>query len=75
MNSTSTNKTYCLDHSGNCEAIDNTKNDVNKIWIEIGKVKLSIEGIKNWIIAGMGSLVLQGAIALIKYFTASGGFK
>lgn len=74
--SVSTNKSgFCYDHSGNCEAIGSTKKEVDKIWLQIDKVNKSIDGIKTWIIAGMGSIILQGAIALIKYLTTPGVLK
>jgi len=41
----------CLEHSGTCANITNINNEIKNIW-------QVINGIRGWVIAGMGSIIL-----------------
>lgn len=82
---TSAEKTYslkrdvmqkCEEHSGIEARISGLEDNRPEIWRSIDKAHERIDGMKNWVIAGMTSLIIQlfvmlgGAIAL--YFKLRG---
>jgi len=60
-------KDHCLDHSGHAHRIKNLEGDMIEAKQGTIKAHERIDGIKNWVIAGMTSAILQllGIIYLV----------
>lgn len=50
---------YCQEHSGHIARIVFLEENRQDAWNAINRAHERIDGIKNWVIAGMTSLVLQ----------------
>jgi len=49
----------CMAHSGHKERLHNIEKDQSEAWKAIDRAHDRIDSMKNWVIAGMTSLVLQ----------------
>jgi len=61
--------TTCLEHSGVVAKIENLEGDMKAVAQGNLSAHKRIDGIKNWVIAGMTSLVLQMVVMMFKYFS------
>jgi len=57
--------TYCMEHSGHRARLDNLEEDAKIMNKEIGAAHRRMDGMKNWVIAGMTSLVLQLIVMIV----------
>lgn len=55
----------CLHHSGLDARLESLEQGRTKIWQSIDKAHERIDGMKNWVIAGMSSLLIQLILWLI----------
>lgn len=55
----------CQDHSGHEARLQSLETNRGESWKAIDKAHERIDGMKNWVIAGMTSLVLQLLLMLI----------
>lgn len=60
-----TEKHFCLEHSGCVAKIENLKREVGTLETSTTSAHKRIDGMKNWVIAGMTSLILQLLLMLI----------
>jgi len=58
-------KEYCQEHSGHEARIKSLEESRIDMWKANGKTNERIDGMKNWVIAGMSSLLLQLIIVII----------
>jgi hypothetical protein len=58
-------KEHCLDHSGCVARITNLEEDGKTMARDISSAHRRMDGMKNWVIAGMTSLVLQLIVMII----------
>jgi len=57
----------CMDHSGIVADINNLKDDANGLMKSCTAAHKRIDGMKNWVIAGMTSLVIQLVLAIVGF--------
>ena len=57
--------TCCLEHSGHSSRIKNNEDNLKAVAQAATAAHRRIDGMKNWVIAGMSSLVMQLIIMLI----------
>jgi len=55
----------CLEHSGHASRIKNSEDDIIDVKHSATAAHRRIDGMKNWVIAGMSSLVIQLIVAVI----------
>lgn len=58
-------KDFCQEHSGHEARLLSLETNRGEAWKAIDKAHERIDGMKNWVIAGMTSLILQLVIMLI----------
>ena len=56
---------YCMEHSGFRTRLDNIEKENKAMDKDIDAAHRRVDGMKNWVIAGMTSLVLQLVIMLL----------
>jgi len=61
---------FCMEHSGHAVRLNSLEKSDEESWRAIDRAHERIDGMKNWVIAGMASLVLQlvviiGALVLV----------
>jgi len=52
-------KDFCMEHSAHSVRLINLEADKKESWKSIDKAHERIDGMKNWVVAGMASLVIQ----------------
>lgn len=52
----------CSEHSGHNARIDNIEKENQNQWTAIHRIECVVGNMKNWVIAGMGAVILQGAM-------------
>ncbi len=62
---------HCLEHSGHASRLKALEKGQGEIMKTATAAHRRIDGIKNWVIAGMASLVIQLAITIVVYLTKS----
>jgi len=58
----------CLEHSGHESRIKNLEDDQKVIMTNTNTAHRRIDGVKNWVIAGMTALIIQLIVVIIGYF-------
>ena len=69
MNST------CMEHSGHTHRLDNLEKGQDDLRASINSAHVRIDGMKNWVIAGMASLVgqlIMFSLGLALYWVRTG---
>ena len=61
------NGAICKEHSGHEARIENLEKEDKNQWISINSSHKRIDGMKNWVIAGMTSLLIQ-LLVIVGYF-------
>jgi hypothetical protein len=56
---------YCMEHSGVLARLDHVEDVTKSMDKEIGVAHQRIDGMKNWVIAGMTSLILQLLVMIL----------
>lgn len=65
----------CLEHSGHESDIEHLKKSEEEQWQSINRAHERIDGMKNWVIAGMSSLIIQLFLAILGVIFAYLKFK
>ena len=60
-------KEYCLEHSGCTERLSIAEKDREFLWKSTNRSHERIDGMKNWVIAGMASLVIEMIVFIIAF--------
>lgn len=55
----------CLEHSGHQSRLENLEEGERSLLTNINAAHRRIDGMKNWVIAGMTSLIMQLVLAII----------
>ena len=64
---------FCNQHSGHEARLSTLEQNKNDLWQSVDRVHTRVDGMKNWVIAGMTSLVLQLIIMIIGFVIAWSG--
>lgn len=68
----------CYNHSDHCNRIGRNENDIQDLWKHretdrantdqsLQRLHNRVDGMKNWVIAGMGSMLLYFGIAILNF--------
>lgn len=57
---------YCAEHSGHAARIKNSEDDIKVIAHNTDAAHRRLDGMKNWVIAGMTALILQLLLQVFK---------
>jgi len=63
----------CMEHSGHVSRLENLEKEYLYLMKSIESAHRRIDGIKNWVILGMGSLVLHLVLAVIGFLKQTNG--
>ena len=62
-----TGNNNCADHKDHTNRIRRNEKDIQDLWRQYEKVNGRIDAMKNWVIAGMCSFVLQGIVVITHF--------
>ena len=63
----------CLEHSGHKEKLENLEDGLDRLYKSNTVAHQRIDGMKNWVIAGMTSLILQLLVLIGMFFMKAKG--
>ncbi len=58
----------CLEHSGHESRLNTLEKDQEDIMKTANAAHRRIDGVKNWVIAGMTALIIQLVVVILGYF-------
>lgn len=58
----------CLEHSGHASRLSNLERGLTSMDKDISSAHRRIDGMKNWVIAGMASLIMQLLITIVLFW-------
>lgn len=64
---------HCLEHSGCIARIRNLEREQGQMNKDIHSAHRRVDGMKNWVIAGMTSMILQLIVLIISVWAKSKG--